>query len=194
MKDFYTEKDAKDILRSSTDPQVRSMGDRASTVKAFTKVINTAIKETVKPGGLSRYVVDQASNISSAAVLFSTENKDSLKAFNLLKDIGRATYSLKDVASLSPSKAVLTITLVSAKKIAMAAGYAEMDRCSVAVASFTANTGLTILGVAGSGGLFVALGAISIAADAFDVYAKCTDSPSRKTKNGGQARATMHHN
>jgi hypothetical protein len=177
------EAQTRELLRASPDKTVNSWQKDAPLIKSLTKVLNASLDvaaDAQKNGGLaSKQGLALAMAKKSGGMLDTTSKVvggSGLKAASFVTSQTIDTIGLIKVAGYTPAKATLVITLTMAKKVVGVAGMAQMDKCKTAIASLAVTTGLGVVGC--SIGIGCLIGAISIAADAFDVYAQCSkDAP-----------------
>jgi hypothetical protein len=177
------EAQTRELLRASSDKLVNSWQKDAPLIKSLTKVLNASLDvaaDAQKNGGIaSKQGLSLALAKTSSGMLDTTAKAtggSGLKAASFLTSQTLDTIGLIKVAGYTPAKATAVITLTMAKKMVGAAGMAQLDKCKTAVASLAVTAGLGVVGC--STGIGCVIGAISIAADAFDVYAQCSkDAP-----------------
>jgi hypothetical protein len=93
------------------------------------------------------------------------------RATNFIGGQMMSSLSLAKVATMTPQRAGVVITLTVAEKITGVAGFAQLDPCRVAIASLATTSGLTV--AAAPTGIGAVVGAIAIAAEAFNVVGQC---------------------
>lgn len=138
-----------------------------------TKSFNATFKMAADPprtrAQLAGALVEKALPISGIA----EEVTDSMafRATNFIGGQMMSSIGLAKVATMTPTRAGITITLTLAEKVTSAAGFAEFDKCKVAIASLATTAGLTA--VAAPTGIGAVVGAVAIAAEAFNVVGQC---------------------
>lgn len=167
------------LLTCSPDKTVASFSRDTALVKSLTKVLNATLEVAKDPprsgSDLAVSAARKAAAISGVAEK-ATGSKE-LKAANFVATQALKTIGLTKIAGMSPAKASIYISLATAEKVVAAAGMGQFDKCRLAVASLAATTGAGALSCFATGaftlGVGCAVGAIAVAADAFDVYGQC---------------------
>lgn len=177
------ESQTRELLRASSDKLVDSWQKGSPLIKSLTKVMNASLDvaaDAQKDGGIASKQGMYLALAKKSSGMLGTNSKaaggSGLKAASFVTSQVVDTIGLVKIAGYTPAKAIAVITLTMAKKVVGAAGMAQLDKCKTANASLAVTTGLGVIGCSTSIGCVI--GAISIAADAFDVYAQCSkDTP-----------------
>lgn len=172
------------LLETSPDRKVSALSKDTALVKALTKVLNATLDIAKDPpkDGASLAKALSTKGLALSGVAATTTGSKELQAANFVGTQTLKTIGLTKVASMTPAKASIYITLTMAEKVVSAAGLAGFSKCRMAVASLSATTGAGALTCFASGaftmGIGCVAGAIAIAADAFDAYGQCYGQPS----------------
>jgi len=172
------------LLKGSSDRKVSGLADDIALVKSLTKVLNATLdiaKDQPRNGSELAYVLAKKAAAISGVAEKATGSKE-IKAANFMATQTLKTVGLFKLAGMSPGKASIYVSLTMAEKVVSAAGMGGFDKCRMAVASLAATTGVGAVSCFATGaftlGIGCAVGAIAIAADAFDVYGQCYGSKS----------------
>ena len=190
--DEFTPSEVQLLLTTSPDRNVSRLARDTALVKALTKVLNATLdiaKDSPKNGrDLALLAAKKAAAVSGVAEK-ATGSKE-LKAANFVAIQALKTVGLTKIAGMSPAKASIYISLVMAEKVVAAAGMGQFDKCKLALASLSATTGAGALACFSTGaftlGIGCAVGAIAVAADAFDWYGQCYGGEAAPSGSVGQ--------
>ena len=191
--DEFTPSEVQLLLITSPDRNVSRLARDTALVKALTKVLNATLdiaKDSPKNGrDLALLAAKKAAAVSGVAEK-ATGSKE-LKAANFVAIQTLKTVGLTKIAGMSPAKASIYISLVMAEKVVAAAGMGQFDKCKLALASLSATTGAGALACFSTGaftlGIGCAVGAIAVAADAFDWYGQCYGGETAPSGAAGQS-------
>jgi len=191
--DEFTPSEVQLLLITSPDRNVSRLARDTALVKALTKVLNATLdiaKDSPKNGrDLALLAAKKAAAVSGVAEK-ATGSKE-LKAANFVAIQALKTVGLTKIAGMSPAKASIYISLVMAEKVVAAAGMGQFDKCKLALASLSATTGAGALACFSTGaftlGIGCAVGAIAVAADAFDWYGQCYGGETAPSGAAGQS-------
>lgn len=176
------ETDVQAMLQKSKDPQVKDMASLPATVAAATRVLNVTLElmaDAPRSGaGVAGFAVQKAVAISDVATL-SKPAGPLVKGAGLVAQTGLISTGLIKLANgvKTPNQLLIGVTLATAQKVVLAAGFGEVDRCRLAFASLVANGGMGLLVCTTAGaptvGAACLVGAVTTAADLFSVYDAC---------------------
>lgn len=170
----FKESEIELLCKNSPDMQVSELSKQTSLIKSLTEVLNVAIQVQGKPHALD--IAEGA--IALSGVAENVSNSKNLSAVNFVSNQAIKTVGLTKIGGFTPARATVYVTLVMAEKIVAAAGFAELDKCKVAIASLAATSGMGAVSCIAAGALTLGIGcvagAIAIAADAFNVYGQCS--------------------
>lgn len=159
------------FLTESSDPAHKKMASDIAMVTSLTKIFNTSlslVEEGNKSPAMFALALTEKGLATSEMAQTATGSKN-LQAANFVLGQALKSASMIRLASLSsPGRMGAGAVVIVAEKIVMAAGFAEFNRCGVAVASLAA----TIAGgvVTGASGVGLVIAAIAITSDAFTLY------------------------
>lgn len=167
------------LLKVCPDKKTSDFSKDTSLVKALTKVLNATLeiaKDQPKSGATLTMDMAETGLAMSSMVEKTTESKN-LKAANFVGTQTLKTIGLTKLVGMPPAKASIYLTLAMTEKVVSAAGLAGFSKCKMAIASLSATVGTGGMACFASGaftmGIGCVVGAIAIAADAFDAYDQC---------------------
>ena len=174
----FKQSDAQLLMKTSPDPKVSAFAHSTATVKALTAVLNATL-EVAKEPPKGRLEVTAAvikkgaalTGLGATATGSKTVEAASFMGGQLVRTV--ALRSILNAPKLSPTKAAITITLSMAETVVGAAGLAEFDKCKMEITSLAVTTATGTFTCVGTLGWGCAIGALSIAAEAFDMYGQC---------------------
>jgi hypothetical protein len=167
------------MLKKCPDATASALSRDTALVKSLTKVLNATLDIAKdRPTDGSALALSLAKKgVAVSGVASTASGSKELKAANLIATQALKTVGLAKVAGMTPTKASIYVTLTVAEKVVSAAGFAQLDKCKVAIASLSATTGMGAMTCFASGaftmGIGCVAGAIAVAADDFDVYGQC---------------------
>lgn len=138
-----------------------------------TKYVNATLEMAAEPPRTRGQLALALAKKGMPVLGMAEEVTDSVafRATNFIGGQMMSSIGLAKVATMTPTRAGVFITLTLAEKVTGAAGFAQLDKCKVAIASLATTTGLTA--VAAPTGIGAVVGAIAIAAEAFNVVGQC---------------------
>jgi hypothetical protein len=175
----FQEADINLLLKASPDAATAKLAREAALVKSLTAVLNASLQLAADPprsgGQLALALAKKASAVNGLAATAS--GSQGLQVGQFMTSQTLKTMGLVKLAGMTPARASVTVTLAMAEKVVGAAGLAGFDKCRMAIASLSATTGVAGMSCFASGaftmGIGCVVGAIAIAADAFNVYGQC---------------------
>ena len=164
--------DVQNYLVSQKDPKSREMASDFELVAALTKTVNASLAFAEAKTPLEFLAVSAEKFSSVSDVADKAVQSDGFKAGNfVVAQVSKSLQMGKYLSIASPGKALTLITLASAEKIVMTAGYAGFNKCKAAVAQLAITSTVTVVtGWTGIGGV---IGGIAILSDAMNVYGAC---------------------
>jgi hypothetical protein len=179
-----TELQTQNLLQNSPDEAVSDLAKDTLVVAALAKVLSAAIELAAQfslpKGELFTNTAKTILAASAAKTVVATSRvvekatgSKGLAVANLLGVEVVKSIGLVKVAGMTPAKAAMYITATVAEKVVAAAKLGTFNKCKMAIASLALSTGTGTLGCVGSLGTVCIIGAIAVAADAFDVIAQC---------------------
>jgi hypothetical protein len=166
--------DTTQLLKTSPDPQVKSMAGDAGLVKSLTAVLNASLEMADSP---PTNRVELATALGQKAVAITgaaggVSNSAALQATSFAGTTMVETMKLAKSAT-SPGKAAFYVTLATANKVLAAADLAQLDKCKVAIASLAVTSVTGAAACYGTLGIGCMAGALAVAADIVDMRNKC---------------------
>lgn len=177
--DVITEADVKATLKNNPRPEVAELAKNVALVKEVTAVLNASLTIAedfpITKAQLSMYIAEKTLAISNVAA--TANNSKGLTTANFAVGQTLKSLGLLKIAGMTPARASMMITLTMAEKVVSAAGMANFDKCRMAIAAMATTTGMAGFTCFGTGvftgGISCMAGAVSIAAEAFNVYGQC---------------------
>lgn len=171
----FSRSDVRTVLTNSSDHNISNLAYDTALVASLAAVLNATLEIAEEfprtKGEVTLAIAKKGLSVSGVAATATGSQGLELANFaagQTLKSIG-----LFKIAGLSPAKAGVYITITMAEKVVSAASLAERDKCKTAIATLALSTATTGVGCWLTGGIGCVAGAISIAADAFNVYGQC---------------------
>jgi hypothetical protein len=137
------------------------------------KSVNATLEMAVEPPRTKSQLALALAKKGMPILGIAEEVTDSVafRATNFVGGQMMSSIGLAKVATMTPMRAGVFVTLTIAEKVTGAAGFAQLGNCKVAIASLATTAGLTA--VAAPTGIGAVVGAIAIAAEAFNVVGQC---------------------
>lgn len=182
----FTPADISNSLAASPDPRAVALARDAETVKgvwaillASTDLITDSIEGKGKISGALVTKAFTKKALATADVANLQMSSQGVKAMTFVGStfIGTVEMGVEALRYTSAAKAGTFITLKVAEKVVSAAGFADLDKCKVALAGLTVNAGLAVMTCVGTGGALCILGAASFALEAFNAHSQCQLPP-----------------
>ncbi|MGM9484778.1 hypothetical protein ACS5PN_26525 [Roseateles sp. NT4] len=175
----FQESEVRMLLMTCPEKKTSELAKDTALVKSLTKVFNATLEiaKDQPTNGSSLAMALSKKGLAISGVAATATGSEELKAANFVATQTLKTVGLMKLASMTPTKASIYLTIAMTEKVVSAAGLASLDKCKMAIASLSATTGAGALTCFASGaftmGIGCVAGAIAVAADAFDVYGQC---------------------
>lgn len=186
----FLESEICSLLKSCPDKRTSELSKDTALIKSLTKVLNTTLEiaKDQPKGGVPLAAALSKKGLAMSGVAATAAGSKELQAANFVGTQALKTIGLTKLAGMTPAKASIYLTLTMTEKIVSAAGLAGFDKCRMATVSLSATIGVGAMTCFASGpftvGIGCAIGAISIAADAFDAYGQCYGQASSPVARG----------
>jgi hypothetical protein len=176
-----TRADVVALLAANRDRSTAELARDGELVKALTAVVNATVKFSVaavqKDGvGASVALIEKGTAVADLTALGSPAHARTVKTATMVTSNFVETVGLAELAgaSLSPARAGVVVTAVTAKKLLTVAGITDqklLSQCQVALLSMSA-TALTTALLTPTGVGF-ALGAVALASEVVNMGMQC---------------------
>ena len=170
-----TKADTRQLLMCAGDPALARMARDVQLVAALTSVLNVTLEAAREfPHSrtqLAKFALDKAVAVSGVVQLASQSR--SLEYANFAAGQTLKTLGLISIAGKTPARAATQLTITMVEKIVAVAGLGNVSKCHFALATLSTSAAGAGLACVGSAGVLCALGAVGVAADAFNAYAQC---------------------
>lgn len=168
------------LLQAHPDGVVSNMAHDAELVTALTAVLNASldIADEFPQTKTELATAIAKKSVAISGVAASAAGSKNLELANFAASQTLKTIGLTKIAGMTPARASMFITLTMAEKVVSAAGLGQLDKCHMAIATFTVSAGAGSFACVGTLGIGCIAGALAVAADAFNLYAQCS-APNR---------------